>query len=342
MKIHGHSVSPLLTNSSLFSQFLLRYPRDRKQTVLGLGLASLLIPVLLFSVVLVVFPSAILLGGLLSFLFLLPLVLIPYHFGLLPGIVAILVIFGNTAILRYSTEQVSSFESENFPFLLILSSLIVTGISIIGNLYRNLANSLAYEKLIQREAHHRIKNNLLFINSLISLSINSLKTDEPQELFQIIQKSVLTTAHIHDAFSYAKDFDRIDLIEHFHRTFTDTIDITLAPSPRNQHGDSLRFTSGKLAFSLSLIVNEILENNRKHQPYTQTLTTAVILPETSDQSCHIDLTITPSNLPQDFSMSQSSKGLGLLIINSLLDQHSGTIDILSRSPATYRIVLHES
>ena len=304
-----------------------------------LSLALSVIPVALHTLV-IYCTDSMLIGGMASFLFLMPFIIIPYKYGIILGFCSVGFIFSASVLAQQSLLPNGSFQSSYRPFLLVLSIFIVVGMAIIGSLYRKLIKAIEYEKILQKEAHHRIKNNLNFISSLISLSENALDTDDPVHLLQTIRNTVFASAHIHDALSFAKEFDQINLDDHLQKTFP-----RLHIESEHTASDARSFkpiTSGRIAFSLSLILNELMENDRKHQQNKEIVSSLLIQPDTSEHCAHVVLTNNNSTLPEHFSFTQHSVGLGLLILNSLVEQHSGKLEIRSRSPATYEILLYSS
>ena len=73
-----------------------------------------------------------------------------------------------------------------------------------------LANSLREKEALLKEVHHRVKNNLQVVASLVSLS-NSERAN-PEELLRDIRQRVLAMAQIHERLYRSEDFARIDLV----------------------------------------------------------------------------------------------------------------------------------
>ncbi|TVR04961.1 MAG: PAS domain S-box protein [Spirochaetaceae bacterium] len=73
-----------------------------------------------------------------------------------------------------------------------------------------LADSLREKEALLKEVHHRVKNNLQVVASLVSLS--NTNRANPDELLRDIRQRVLAMAQIHERLYRSEDFARIDLV----------------------------------------------------------------------------------------------------------------------------------
>jgi two-component sensor histidine kinase len=74
--------------------------------------------------------------------------------------------------------------------------------------------SLEEKELLLRELHHRVKNNLQIILSLINLQSNGIKDQEDLEIFRESQSRVKSLAIIHEKLYQSADFASINFEEY--------------------------------------------------------------------------------------------------------------------------------
>ena len=129
-----------------------------------------------------------------------------------------------------------------------------------------LTTSLQEKEVLLREIHHRVKNNLQVVCSLLSLQRHSIQDRSLQELFQESEHCICTMALIHEALYQANDMARFTLApylstlgDYLLRSYgIDTRRITL----RTQLDDVA--LPLETAVPLGLLVHELLSNVLKH------------------------------------------------------------------------------
>ena len=79
-----------------------------------------------------------------------------------------------------------------------------------------IETSLSEKETLLREIHHRVKNNLQIISSLLSLQINKITDPRTIEALKDSQTRVLSMALVHEHLYKGDDFSRIDLRDYIH------------------------------------------------------------------------------------------------------------------------------
>lgn len=119
--------------------------------------------------------------------------------------------------------------------------------------------------ILLKEVHHRVKNNLQVITSLLRLQMHELKNDKEIAKFKDSINRVMTMALIHDKMYQSEEFSRINLEEYFEGLSKD-----LMNSYRINFNVDLTFelTIDKIGLKsivpLALIYNELFSNSLKH------------------------------------------------------------------------------
>ncbi len=130
---------------------------------------------------------------------------------------------------------------------------------------REKEKELILKSVAMREIHHRVKNNLQTIASLLSLQSRRVKDERVKKAFADSINRMLSIAVTHEILAQ-NGIDEIDLKEiivkiknstlKFGIPYLKKIDISI-------NGDSITISSGKAA-SIALVVNELLQNSLSH------------------------------------------------------------------------------
>jgi two-component sensor histidine kinase len=199
--------------------------------------------------------------------------------------------------------------------------------------------SLKTKEVLLREIHHRVKNNLQVICSLLKLQSHYIKDACARELFRESQNRVRAMALIHDKLHQSHDLSRIDMGEYIH-----SLAGSLFRSCSVQTGDiALRvncagvFLGIDTAIPCGLIINELVSNALKHA-----------FPEGRGGEIGIDLRPGPGQqfvltvrdngvgLPEQIDYRQT-ESLGLQLVHALANQLGATLE-LNRGGGTCFII----
>ena len=189
--------------------------------------------------------------------------------------------------------------------------------------------SLEEKALLLQEIHHRVKNNLQIVSSLLYLQ--SLEVESP-DAFAILKASesrIRSMALVHERLYQSEGLARIDF-----QDYTQTLIDNLASSynAAERHID-LTADAEKvslpidLAIPCGLIINELVSNALKHGfPDGQEGQVDVRLHETVDRMITLSVANNGVSLPDDFDIQHSSS-LGLQLVRALVKQLKGTLTL---------------
>lgn len=131
---------------------------------------------------------------------------------------------------------------------------------------KKIAQSLKEKEILLREIHHRVKNNMQVISSLLKLQSYRIKDKEVLEIFRGSQTRIRAMALIHEKLYQSQDFTRINFREYLtsitrylyqsYGTQPGAIQLTI-----NIEDLTLDITT---AIPCGLIINELLSNSLKH------------------------------------------------------------------------------
>jgi two-component system sensor kinase len=204
-----------------------------------------------------------------------------------------------------------------------------------------IENSLEEKEILLREIHHRVKNNLQIISSLISLQSNRLSDEETIHLFRKTRNRIQSMALVHEKLYQSGDFTRINLAEYIQ----DLVWNVLNSYEGSQDRITLEMDCEPIwinintAIPCALIINELVTNSVKHAfPHDQTGKIIIRLHQKEDQII-ITCTDTGVGLPPDINLLQTST-LGLKLVQALTEQLKGKIKILSTEGTSFEIYIN--
>jgi two-component sensor histidine kinase/integral membrane sensor domain MASE1 len=195
--------------------------------------------------------------------------------------------------------------------------------------------SLREKEVLLKEIHHRVKNNLQVISSLLNLQADSIKDPQVLALFEDCQYRINAMALIHQSLYRADNLARIDFGAYLRTLAADLL--------RACAGDSARITlttaaddlmlSLDTAIPCGLLVNELLTNSLKHAfPNEQPGKIQVDLRREPDGQIVLRVCDTGVGLPAGVDL-QTTDSFGLQLVRILSRQLQAIID-LERHPGT--------
>ncbi len=253
-------------------------------------------------------------------------------------------------VLDIQSDDLDAFDEIDVKALETLSNQIATAIEN-ARLYEKaqqeiserkkaesqLSESLKEKEVLLKEIHHRVKNNMQVISSLLRLQSWQIKDEKMQEIFKGCQDRIKSMALIHEKLYQSEDLARIDFAEYvrsltnnlfsMYRCGMEAVDIKL---------DMDKFYLDiNTAIPLGLIVNELVSNSLKYA-----------FPEKGaggqerESKDEIDISLCCENkgrvalvvrdngvgLPPGFDY-RKSESLGLQLVTDLVDQLDGSIEL---------------
>ena len=193
-----------------------------------------------------------------------------------------------------------------------------------------LIKSLQDKEVMLQEFHHRVKNNLQVICSLLNLQSRYLKEEKIIRAFKETQNRVKSMALVHQQLYQSDNLSEIvlssyvkQLIGNLSRAYSITSEIEY----RLEIGDfELDLDT---AVPCGLIINEIVINAIKYA-FTAKQRGEILIHARANSENNLALTIEDNGvgLKPDYD-SQTSKSLGLRLVKSLTEQLQGKLDIIS-------------
>lgn len=174
-----------------------------------------------------------------------------------------------------------------------------------------------------REIHHRVKNNLQTVASLLRIQARRSHSDEAREALTQAMRRVSAIAVVHDTLSEGLA-QNVDFDEVFARVLKLVAEVAAAPNTRARTRTTGRFGTlpSEYATPLALALTELVTNAVEHGLAGQE-GDVEIAAERGDESLAVKVRDTGSGLPE----GQVGRGLGTQIVRTLIQgELGGTID----------------
>jgi PAS domain S-box-containing protein len=203
--------------------------------------------------------------------------------------------------------------------------------------------SLEEKVVLLREIHHRVKNNLQIILSLIRLQSPNIKDPTLLDTMGDFQNRIMAMAHVHERMYRAEDISRIDLPEIVTFLVTSLFK-SYKVDPQhirlNVEIEDLQITIDS-AIPISLIINELVSNSIKHAFPKGTTGEITIAGRREADTLVLSFKDTGIGIPKDLDWMRSTQSLGLRLVVGLVQQLNGTIELDRSAGTAFNIVVKE-
>jgi PAS domain S-box-containing protein len=196
-----------------------------------------------------------------------------------------------------------------------------------------LKKSLEEKDLLLKEIHHRVKNNLQIISSLLNLQKNYVGSQECRNVLDESQNRVHSMALIHEKLYQTENLTKIHFADYI-RDLSNFLFRSYGVDPERirLNIDSHASLNIDTAIPCGLIVSELLSNALKYAFVQRD--NGEILIETKQKNGKFELRVEDNGigLPEDLDV-RSTHSLGMRLVNTLAKQLRGNIE-MKRSPGT--------
>lgn len=188
-----------------------------------------------------------------------------------------------------------------------------------------MKKAIQEKEVLLMEVHHRVKNNLALVSSILQLQAYQTDNDELHQQLANSESRIQSIAIIHELLYQSDSFSQINLkdditrlIEHVSESFRSNIDISY------QLNLEPVIVNVNQAIPFALIVNEVLTNIYKHA--FQGKEEGVVEVTLKASHDHIQITVADNGqgLPEDFKLSEQTS-LGFKLIHTLSSQLEGNV-----------------
>ncbi|EKF86393.1 PAS domain S-box protein [Methanobacterium formicicum] len=211
------------------------------------------------------------------------------------------------------------------------------------NAENKVKQSLNEKELLLREIHHRVKNNMQIISSLLNLQRSHIHDAEADNILQESQGRVKSMALVHEKLYQTDNLARINVAEYIR-----SLSMNLFHSYTVQSGINFTVDVGEVYFNidtavpLGLIINELVSNSLKYAFSDRDKGEINISLEEADEAgvYHLKVSDNGTGFPSDLDFNNTNS-LGLKLVNTLVQQLDGEIKLVNGSGTSFHITIHE-
>jgi len=200
--------------------------------------------------------------------------------------------------------------------------------------------SLKEKEVLLREIHHRVKNNLQIISSLLNLQSRYIKDEQARQIFRESQNRVRSMALIHEKLYQSKNLAEINFVEYVE----DLVGYLFRMYETDSHEVRLEIDVDDISLDVDtalpcgLIINELITNSLKHAFPDGNPDGKIHIDFRGDDYGKLRLIVSdngvgfPENL--DFRKTES---LGLRLVNTLVRQLNGNIELDRKTGTAFKL-----
>jgi PAS domain S-box-containing protein len=259
------------------------------------------------------------------------------------------VIGGQVAGDEYTAQRR---DNTKFPIILHSNPIIQNGIhegfrgiiidiSELKNAEEKIVASLKEKEVLLQEIHHRVKNNMQIISSLLSLQATHTGSEEAAEILKESRGRVKSMAMIHEKLYHSHNLSQLNIEEYLNNLVQDIL--------RSYSGVSSRITANvdveevyfniDTALPMGLLVNELISNSIKHA-FPEGKGDIDVKLELNGNEYILTVSDNGIGLPEDVDPFQASS-LGLKLVVSLSIQLEGNLEVRRDGETSFILIFSE-
>jgi two-component sensor histidine kinase len=248
-------------------------------------------------------------------------------------------------------EALTSLLGHSAPYALVVDDQTLRGVVSLKRLQEygqtaererveeTFKTSLQQKEVLLREVHHRIKNNLQIISSLLDIQASYVQDPHIAGMFTDIQNRVVSMALIHETLYQSSDLGLVDfgryirsLAEQIFRSYNilaDRIALQI-------HADEVMLDTNQ-AIPCGLILNELLSNCLKHA-FPSDRGGEVHIELRADTRRRVTMIVRDTGIGFPAHMDfRQTETIGLQLVQALSEQLGGTLDLESNGGTAFKL-----
>ncbi len=201
-----------------------------------------------------------------------------------------------------------------------------------------LEKAVKEKDLLLKEIHHRVKNNLMIISSLLSLQARYLKDKEAFEIFKESENRARSMALIQERLYRSSNLKEIDMMEYLQALARGIFNSYARPGVEFKFDIDKIKMDIELAIPVGLIVNELITNSFKHAFPDGSGGEVNLKLKSLDDKIFLEVSDNGIGFPEDLDW-QNTESLGLQLVKSLADQINAKVQMISDNGTTFKLTI---
>ena len=200
-------------------------------------------------------------------------------------------------------------------------------------------SSLKEKEVLLQEIHHRVKNNMQIISSLLNLQSHHIEDDKVKDMFKMSRDRIKSMALIHEKLYQSKDLTKINFAQYIQSLavhLLNTYNVSMERIKLNAKVTDVFLDINK-AIPCGLIINELVSNSLKHA-FPQDKKGNIRIQLNKGNNGNVRLVVSDDGIGFSENVDfQHPDSLGLQLVNDLVDQLGGTLELDSSKGISYQI-----
>jgi PAS domain S-box-containing protein len=202
----------------------------------------------------------------------------------------------------------------------------------------HLRASLGEKEVLLKEIHHRVKNNLAVVSSLLNMQERETANEEARQVLKESQNRVRSMALVHEKLYQSADLSRVDFGDYLRHLVAFLLRSFRSP----EREINTEVVASDVCFSIEtaipcgLMVNELVSNSFKHAFGGRDHGSVQVMVKSIGDEYVLTVADNGIGMPGGYS-PDSTKSLGLELVASLTRQLDGVLEITSNGGVTVNI-----
>ncbi|MGE5437894.1 MAG: histidine kinase dimerization/phosphoacceptor domain -containing protein [Syntrophothermus sp.] len=204
----------------------------------------------------------------------------------------------------------------------------------------NLKASLKEKEFLLREIHHRVKNNLQIISSLLSLQSNYINDPKAREFFIESQNRIRSMAIVHEQLHKSRQITSISIKDYI-KELCDTLLTTYKSEILTDINFKIQenMLSIEDAINIGLIVNELVLNCIKHAFKGKDKGDIyVVFHLIDEEKAYLEVKDNGIGFPENIDI-KNTESFGLQLVTAMVDQMNGNVITVNDNGCIFKIEL---
>lgn len=209
----------------------------------------------------------------------------------------------------------------------------------VRNRTSELTKSLHEKEILLQEIHHRVKNNMQVISSILKLQASYLEGEEIiSRVFKECQNRIQSMALVHESLYEADDLSTLNIQEYINSLGAELL------RAYNQQSSNIKldidvknvFLDMDTSITCGLIISELMANSIKYAFKDEKQGNIRVSMHTRQNTARLKISDDGVGLHKGFDIVQS-KTLGIKLVNTLIAQLDGKLEVSKGQGITYNI-----
>jgi len=245
--------------------------------------------------------------------------------------------------LEISEDNLKAKNTENKRAYIFLSILAVLLLTIAFLLYRIfISNKILKEKFKEKEAlvqeiHHRVKNNLQFVNSIINMQTNTASSESEENVLKDISRRIRSMALVHEMLYNKNNEAGVNIKNYLSELIKSIQDLSINLDKKVEFDldiEDLNFDTSR-ATAIGMVVSELVSNSLKYAfSKTDKPEIKILLRQTSELDYECLYRDNGPGLAQNYLKANK---LGMRLIDIFSRQINGTYKFENNNGLVYKL-----